>query len=160
MRKILLSLVFTAWMGLAWAATPKQVVLQVENMTCPACSITIEKALDTVPGVTAKRIDTRAATVTVAFDAERTNAAAIAKAITDAGFPATAKAKANGGRGAVAKHAHVPDMRAPGDRNHAHYGVPILLRVLGLPHAPAPENRRLLRVLFLRHGTVPAHPAT
>ena len=46
MRKILLSLVFTAWMGLAWAATPKRVVLQVENMTCPACSITIEKALD------------------------------------------------------------------------------------------------------------------
>ena len=81
MRKILLSLVFTAWMGLAWAATPKQVVLQVENMTCPACSITIEKALDTVPGVTAKRIDTRAATVTVAFDTERTNTAAIAKGI-------------------------------------------------------------------------------
>ncbi len=97
MRKILLSLVFTAWMGLAWAATPKQVVLQVENMTCPACSITIEKALDTVPGVTAKRIDTRAATVTVAFDAERTNAAAIAKVITDAGFPATTKVSANGG---------------------------------------------------------------
>lgn len=97
MRKILLGLVFMAWMGLAGAATPRKVVLQVENMTCPACSITIEKALDTVPGVAAKRIDTQAATVTVAFDAERTNAAAIAKAITDAGFPATAKASANGG---------------------------------------------------------------
>lgn len=48
MHKILLSLVLTAWMGLAWAATPKQVVLQVENMTCPACNITIEKALDAV----------------------------------------------------------------------------------------------------------------
>jgi mercuric ion binding protein len=96
-RKILLGLVFTAWMGLAWAATPKQVVLQVENMTCPACSITIEKALDKVPGVTARRVDTQAATVTVAFDAERTNAAAIAKAITDAGFPATAKAGAKSG---------------------------------------------------------------
>jgi mercuric ion binding protein len=97
MRKILFSLVFTAWMGLAWAATPKQVVLQVENMTCPACSITIEKVLDKVPGVTARRVDTQAATVTVAFDAERTNAAAIAKAITDAGFLATAKVSANGG---------------------------------------------------------------
>ncbi|AWT14849.1 MULTISPECIES: heavy-metal-associated domain-containing protein [Stenotrophomonas] len=97
MRKILLGLVFTAWMGLAWAATPKQVVLQVKNMTCPACSITIEKALDNVPGVTARRVDTQGATVTVTFDAERTDAAAIAKAITDAGFPATAKADANGG---------------------------------------------------------------
>ena len=98
MRKILLGLILTAWMGLVSAAPPKQVVaLHVENMTCPACSITIEKALDTVPGVTAKRVDTQAATVTVAFDAERTNAATIAKAITDAGFPATAKADANGG---------------------------------------------------------------
>ncbi len=97
MREMLLSLLFTAWMGLAWAVTPKQVVLQVENMTCPACSITIGTALDTVSGVTAKHIDTQAATVTVAFDAERTNVAAIAKAITDAGFPATAKESANGG---------------------------------------------------------------
>lgn len=97
MRKILLSLVFTMWMGLASAATPKQVTLQVENMTCPACSITIEKALDKVAGVTAKHIDTKAAIVTVTFDAERTHAAAIAKAITDAGFPATAKLSANGG---------------------------------------------------------------
>ena len=97
MRKILLGLILTASMGLVFAATPKQVTLRVENMTCPACSITIEKALDKVPGITARRIDTQTATVTVAFDAERTNAAAIAKAITDAGFPATAKAKANGG---------------------------------------------------------------
>ncbi|GAB3319559.1 MULTISPECIES: heavy-metal-associated domain-containing protein [Luteimonas] len=97
MHKILLSLVLTAWMGLAWAATPKQVVLRVENMTCPACNITIEKALDAVPGVTTKRIDAKAATVSVGFDAERTNVAAIAKAITDAGFPATAKVSANGG---------------------------------------------------------------
>ena len=55
------------WTGMAWAATPKKAVLDVENMTCPACSITIEKALDTVPGVKAKRVDTQAATVTVAF---------------------------------------------------------------------------------------------
>jgi mercuric ion binding protein len=97
MRKILLSLVFAASLGQAWAATPRQVVLQVENMTCPACSITIQKALDTVPGVTAKRVDPQAATVTVAFDAERTNTGAIAKAITAAGFPATAEARASGG---------------------------------------------------------------
>ena len=71
MHKILLSLVLTAWMGLAWAATPKQVVLQVENMTCPACNITIEKALDAVPGVTTKRIDAKAATVSVGASRRR-----------------------------------------------------------------------------------------
>lgn len=97
MRKILLGLILSASMGLVSAATPKQVALHVENMTCPACSITIEKALDKVPGVTARRVDTQAATVTVTFDAERTSTAAVAKAITDAGFPATAKTGANDG---------------------------------------------------------------
>jgi len=48
-----------------------------------------------VPGTSKPRIDTRAATVTVAFDAERTSVAAITKAITDAGFPV--KASADGG---------------------------------------------------------------
>ena len=97
MRKILLGLVFTAGISLAWAANPKQVVLQVENMTCPACSVTIEKALDKVTGVMAKHVDAQAATVRVTFDAERTNAMIIAKAITDAGFPATPKVRTNGG---------------------------------------------------------------
>ncbi|GAA4782882.1 heavy-metal-associated domain-containing protein [Lysobacter hankyongensis] len=90
MRKIFLGLILTAWMGITCAAMPKQVVLRVENMTCPACSITIEKALDKVSGVTAKRVNVRDATVTVGFDSERTNPGVIAKAITDAGFPATA----------------------------------------------------------------------
>ena len=95
MRKTLCSFALISWIGLVFAATPKQVVLHVDNMTCPACSMTIEKALDNVPGVTSKRVDTHAAIVTVTFDAERTSAATIAKAITDAGFPA--KASANGG---------------------------------------------------------------
>jgi mercuric transport protein len=83
------------WSGMALAATPKKAVLDVENMTCPACSITIEKALDKVPGVSKTQVDAKAATVTVDFDAERTNVPAIARAIGDAGFPA--KARANGG---------------------------------------------------------------
>ena len=52
------------WAGMAFAATPKQAVLDVEKMTCPACGITIEKALDKVPGVTGTKCDTKAATVT------------------------------------------------------------------------------------------------
>lgn len=83
------------WTGIAFAATPKKAVLNVENMTCPACSITIEKALEKVPGVTATQVDTENATVTVSFDSERTTVPAIVRAVTEAGFPA--KARANGG---------------------------------------------------------------
>ena len=48
-----------------------------------------------VPGVTDKQVDAKAATVTVTFDPERTSIPVVARAITDAGFPA--KARANGG---------------------------------------------------------------
>jgi mercuric ion binding protein len=78
----------------ASAETPKVAILHVDNMTCPACGITIERALAKVPGTSKPRINARSAIVTVKFDAERTNAAAIARAITNAGFPA--KVKANG----------------------------------------------------------------
>lgn len=79
------------WAGVASAATPKTAVLDVENLTCPACSVTIEKALAKVPGVAATQVDTKAGTVTVDFDAERTSVPAIARAISEAGFPAAAR---------------------------------------------------------------------
>ncbi|CAN7312274.1 MULTISPECIES: heavy-metal-associated domain-containing protein [Lysobacteraceae] len=97
MRAMLLGLIMTIWMSAAWAITPQRVMLHVENMTCPACSITIEKALDKVPGVTSTQVDTRAGTVTVIFDAKIVDSARIAKAITDAGFPATIKTGSESG---------------------------------------------------------------
>ena len=93
--RTMVGLLLAVWFGIASAATPEQAVLRVENVTCPACSITIEKALAKVPGTSKPHIDTRTATVTVTFDSDLTSLTAIAKAITDAGFPA--KVKANGG---------------------------------------------------------------
>ena len=88
MRKFVIGLTSILWCGLALAATPKQVVLEVQNMTCPTCSITIEKALDHVPGLSSEQIDLKTATVAVTFDAERTDISTIVRAITEAGFPA------------------------------------------------------------------------
>ena len=79
----------------ASAAASEKVVLDVRNVTCAACSITIGRALDKVPGVQSKRIDAKAATVTVVFDPSRTSVTAVSRAITNAGFPA--RARANGG---------------------------------------------------------------
>lgn len=93
MRKMLFALLAMIGIGLAHAAAPpKQVILDVKNMTCPACSITIEKALGHVDGVTQTQIDTKAGIVTVSFDPDRTSAPAVARAVTDAGFPATPRA--------------------------------------------------------------------
>ena len=91
--RTMVGLFLAAWMGMVSAATPKQVMLHVENMTCPACSITIEKALDQVPGVTGRQVNTQAGTVVVTFDAERTSLPVVTRAITDAGFPASVRAK-------------------------------------------------------------------
>ena len=88
MRKWIFGLAAVMWAGTVLSATPKKVVLDVENMKCPACSITIEKALERVPGVTDKRVDAKTATVTVTFDPDRTSTPVVARAITDAGFPA------------------------------------------------------------------------
>lgn len=91
MRKFVIGLTSILWCGLALAATPQQVVLDVQNMTCPTCSITIEKALDHVPGVSSEQIDLKTATVVVTFDAERTDISTVVRAIPEAGFPARAR---------------------------------------------------------------------
>jgi copper chaperone CopZ len=75
----------------ALAGGSETVVLEVKNMTCPTCAFTIRAALNADPGVTTSKVDSEAATVTVVYDPDRTTVPRIAKAITDAGFPARAK---------------------------------------------------------------------
>lgn len=73
----------------ALAAPPQSVVLDVQNMTCGLCPVTVKKSLEHVPGVSQARIDFEKKTATVTFDAEKTSAAALIKATTDAGYPST-----------------------------------------------------------------------
>lgn len=96
MRHWIIGLLLLSCFGLA-TATPASttVVFDVENMTCMACNITIEKALDRVPGVTAIQANSNTATVRVSFDADRTTPAAVGDAITNAGFPAEARTAAD-----------------------------------------------------------------
>lgn len=94
MRKWIIALL-TLWAGITLAATPAKAVFDVQHLSCPACGLTIRKALDRIPGVINVHVDSEAATVTVTFDAQRATAPAIASAITDAGFPAKVKADGN-----------------------------------------------------------------
>ncbi|MBS1800302.1 MAG: cation transporter [Acidobacteria bacterium] len=71
----------------ALAATPQTAVLDVQNMTCSTCSITIRKALEKVPGVMSAKVDYDHKTATVKYDAEKANPSALVKATTNAGFP-------------------------------------------------------------------------
>jgi periplasmic mercuric ion binding protein len=73
------------------AAEPQTVVLDVQNMTCELCPITVKKALDKVPGVAMTKIDLAKKTATVKFDPDRTKVAMLVKATTDAGYPSTVR---------------------------------------------------------------------
>jgi periplasmic mercuric ion binding protein len=75
----------------AYAAAPQTVTLDVHNMTCPTCKITVKKTLEKVPGVTEAKVDYDKKTATVRFDPDKTNFAALTKATTDAGFPSTVR---------------------------------------------------------------------
>lgn len=73
------------------AADPQTVVLDIQNMTCELCPITVKKALDKVPGVTGTKVDLATKTASVKFDPDRVNVAVLVKATTNAGFPSTAR---------------------------------------------------------------------
>lgn len=92
MRHWLLAALFAAPLT-AFAATQQTVVLDVQNMTCELCPITVRKALQQVPGVTDSKVDLVKKTATVKFDSKRTNVATLINATTDAGFPSTAQQK-------------------------------------------------------------------
>ena len=88
MHKILASLLICLPLS-ALAAAPQIAVLDVQNMTCSTCPITIHKALEKVPGVIEAKVDYDHKTATVKYDADKTNPSALMKATTNAGFPST-----------------------------------------------------------------------
>ena len=71
------------------AAAPQTAVLDVQNMTCSLCPVTVKKSLEMVPGVSQARVDFNTKTATVKFDADKASAAALVKATTEAGYPST-----------------------------------------------------------------------
>ena len=89
MRNSLATLMIALMPFAALAATSKTAVLDVQNMTCNLCPVTVKKSLEHVPGVSQARIDFEKKTATVKFDADKTSAAALIKATTDAGYPST-----------------------------------------------------------------------
>jgi mercuric ion binding protein len=91
MRHPIASLLVAVLPLVAQAAPPQTAVLDVQNMNCGLCPVTVKKSLEKVPGVSQARIDFAKKTATVTFDADKANAAVLVKATTDAGFPSTVR---------------------------------------------------------------------
>lgn len=94
MRKLLVLLlwVFAAAAPLPAAADATQTVtLEVKNMTCAACPITVKKAITRVPGVVSATVDYDSRSAVVTFDPDKTSIEAITRATGDAGYPSSLK---------------------------------------------------------------------
>ncbi|MCP1175846.1 mercury resistance system periplasmic binding protein MerP (plasmid) [Ralstonia solanacearum] len=90
MRKLLMA-VCAALPLMALAAAPKTVTLDVQNMTCELCPITVKKSLEKVPGVSAVKVDFAHKTASVTYDPDKAKPEALTRATTNAGYPSTVR---------------------------------------------------------------------
>lgn len=70
----------------AFAATATT-ALELQNMTCSLCGVTVKKALGNVPGVKDTKVDYGTKVATVTYDTDKATIADLVKATTNAGFP-------------------------------------------------------------------------
>lgn len=75
------------------AGETKQVILDVPGMNCALCPPTVKKALQRVPGYVDAKVDLGTKRAVVTYDADKTAPESLARAVTDAGFPATVVTK-------------------------------------------------------------------
>ncbi|MBS97733.1 MAG: mercuric transport protein periplasmic component [Oceanospirillaceae bacterium] len=88
MRKLLLVALMALPLAVL-AATQKTVTLDVQNMTCPVCPITVKKALEKVSRVSAVKIDFAKKAATVTYDPDKAKPDLLTRATTNAGYPST-----------------------------------------------------------------------
>jgi len=74
-----------------FAGTLQTVTLEVKNMNCAVCPITVKKALERVPGVTDAKVDFDKKTASVSFDPDKASPADLAKATADPGYPSSVR---------------------------------------------------------------------
>jgi len=73
-----------------WAAT-QTVTLSVPDMSCPACPITVKKALSKVEGVGKINVSLEKREAVVAFDDKKTSVSKLTEATEMAGYPSSLK---------------------------------------------------------------------
>ena len=92
MRKSFLQLIALMSLPLvAFATAPQTVTLDVRNMNCAVCPITVKKSLQAVPGVRDVSVDFPKKTARVTFDPDKPTPADLTTATTHAGYPSTVR---------------------------------------------------------------------
>ena len=71
------------------AGETKRVVLDVPSMNCSLCPLTVRKVLERVSGVIEARASYEPKRAEVVYDPDKVSPKTLAKALGDAGYPAT-----------------------------------------------------------------------
>lgn len=69
------------------AATTKQVILEVEGMTCASCNVTVRRALMSLNGVVDARVTFEPPQAIVTYDPTKVSVERLTQATADAGYP-------------------------------------------------------------------------
>lgn len=88
MRKLVIA-ALAALSLTAMAAPAETVRLDVQNMTCPVCPITVKRALEQLPGVSTVKVDFAEKMAIITYDPDKADPEALSKATTNAGYPST-----------------------------------------------------------------------
>lgn len=91
MKSLIVAVTLAIFSHVALAVETRTATLEVSGMTCAACPLTVKAALKKQPGVSEATVDFKTQRAEVKFDPAKVQAAQLAKAVTDAGFPATVK---------------------------------------------------------------------
>jgi mercuric ion binding protein len=78
-------------LSMAFAASWQTVVVDLQNIQCYGCLLTVKRALEKVSGVEETKMDLEHKTATVKFDPSKTNPDELIKATEEAGFPSTVR---------------------------------------------------------------------
>ncbi len=90
MRRIFSASLLLVALGVG-AAETAEVVLDVPGMNCSLCPISVRKALERVPGVVEAKAELATKSARARFDPGKVSAEALARAVSQAGYPATVR---------------------------------------------------------------------
>ncbi|HXZ47785.1 MAG TPA: mercury resistance system periplasmic binding protein MerP [Usitatibacter sp.] len=93
MKRFLAAIAFGLAAAPGWAAE-RTVTLSIPSMDCPACPITVKKALAKVPGVARADVNFDKREATVTFDDAKASVGDLTDATKNAGYPSKPVAKA------------------------------------------------------------------
>lgn len=91
MKHAVAIIAFTLALPVFAGSAAQTVTLDVQNMTCASCPLTVRQVLKRQSGVIEAKVDLSSHSAQVKFDPVQGQAEQFAKAVTEAGFPTTVR---------------------------------------------------------------------